>query len=218
MKREKRAALYVRVSTSDQSTKAQEAELREYVQRRGWSITQVYADKISGITASRPALDELMKDCRQRKLDVVLVWKFDRFARSLRHLVTALEEFRRLGIDFISATEGVDTTVPSGELVFQIFGAIAQFERALIGERVRAGLRNARAKGKRLGRPSLRDLSVTEIRQLRRDRRQGRMSFSALAKRYGVSVTTEKPFSSTGQEQHSRRISGRVGVILWLPA
>ena len=100
-------------------------------------------------------------------MDVVLVWKFDRFARSLRYLVSALEEFRKVGIDFISATEGVDTTIPSGELVFQIFGAIAQFERALIVERVKAGLEQAKRDGKVLGRPSIKRLSEKEIERIR---------------------------------------------------
>lgn len=178
---------YVRVSTSEQSTKAQEAELREYALRRGWSIARVYSDKISGTKPSRPSLDELMKDCRQRKVDVVLVWKFDRFARSLRHLVTALEEFKRLGIDFISATEGIDTTIPSGELVFQIFGAIAQFERALISERVRAGLAEAKRSGVRLGRPPIKKLSETEIKEVRSARAKG-VALRTLSQRLGTSL------------------------------
>src|SRR5205823_7352676 len=107
----------------------------------------------------RPALDELMTDCRKRKIDVVLVWKFDRFARSLKQLILALEEFKDLGIDFVSYTEHIDTTTPSGELFFQIFGAFAQFERALVSERVKSGLAHARDQGKRLGRPPLRELS-----------------------------------------------------------
>jgi DNA invertase Pin-like site-specific DNA recombinase len=188
MQKIKRAALYVRVSTSDQSTKAQESELKEYAENRGWVVNRVYADKISGAKDNRPALQELMAACRQRKVDVVLVWKFDRFARSLRHLVTALEEFKRLRVDFISATEGVDTTIPSGELVFQIFGAIAQFERALISERVKSGLSEARRRGKRLGRPSVKILSQAEVAQVRRERAQGSISLKALAEKLGASI------------------------------
>lgn len=187
MGKTKRAALYVRVSTFDQSTKAQETELNTFAAARGWSISRVYADRISGTKTSRPELDELMKDCRQRKVDVVLVWKFDRFARSLRHLVTALEEFKRLGIDFISATEGVDTTIPSGELVFQIFGAIAQFERALISERVKSGLSEAKRNGVQLGRPPIKRLSEAEIKQIRSARAKG-IPLRTISKRLGASL------------------------------
>jgi DNA invertase Pin-like site-specific DNA recombinase len=120
---------------------------------------------------------------------VVLVWKFDRFARSLRQLVSALELFREFGIDFVSATEAVDTSLPSGELVFQIFGAIAQFERALIGERVRAGLGEARRNGKRIGRPPIRTLTPEERIRLRVEHRKGK-TLRQLAKSYGVTLWT----------------------------
>ena len=115
----KRAFCYTRVSTYQQNTKAQEAELKDYVQRRGWVLKKVYTDKISGMKDMRPGLNGLMADCRKGIVDVVVVWKFDRFGRSLRHLVTALAEFKSLGIDFVSATEGVDTTSPAGELFFK---------------------------------------------------------------------------------------------------
>jgi DNA invertase Pin-like site-specific DNA recombinase len=117
----------------------------------------------------------------------VLVWKFDRFARSLRQLVTALELFRTFGIDFVSATEAIDTSLPSGELVFQIFGAIAQFERALIGERVRAGLAQARRSGKRIGRPPVRSLTPAERMRLRKEHGDGK-SLRHLAKAYGITL------------------------------
>jgi DNA invertase Pin-like site-specific DNA recombinase len=187
MKREKRVAVYTRVSTQEQSTKAQEYELQQFAKNRGWTVTRVYTDKKSGATNSRPALDELMADCRRHKANAVLVWKFDRFARSLRHLVTALEEFKRLGIDFVSATEGVDTTVPSGELVFQIFGAIAQFERALISERVKAGLAEAIRNGKKVGRPAIKTLSAAEIRKIRVARRRG-VTLKKLSTQFGASM------------------------------
>jgi DNA invertase Pin-like site-specific DNA recombinase len=187
MPRTKRAGLYVRVSTGSQDTKAQESALREYARSRGWSVVQVFADTISGAKDNRPALQQLMAACRQRKLDVVVVWKFDRFARSLRHLVTALDEFKRLGIDFISSTEGVDTTVPSGELVFQIFGAIAQFERTLIGERVRAGIAEAKRNGKRLGRPAIKTLSAEEVKRIKAARRKG-ATLRKLATQFGSSL------------------------------
>lgn len=189
MQRTKRAALYLRVSTDlHQKTDMQETELRAYAKARGWTVAKVCADRgVSGTKDNRPALQELMAACRQRKVDVVLVWKFDRFARSLRQLVTALDEFKRLGVDFISATEGVDTTVPSGELVFQIFGAIAQFERALIGERVRAGIAEARRNGKHLGRPAIKTLSASEIRKVRAARRRG-VTLRTLAAQFGTSL------------------------------
>jgi DNA invertase Pin-like site-specific DNA recombinase len=185
-----RAGLYARVSTvRDQSTAVQEVELKEYADRRGWVVQELYVDRgQSGSKSKRPALDALMADCRRRKIDVVLVWKFDRFARSLRQLVTALEEFRQLGIDFVSCTEAIDTSIPTGELVFQIFGAIAQFERVLIGERVRAGLANARREGKRLGRPPVKQLSPDQEAQLKADRARGKASLRTLARKYGVSV------------------------------
>ena len=145
----KRAAAYVRVSSFDQNTEAQETALQEYIQRRGWTVHTIYRDEgISGTKASRPALDELLRDCRRKAIDVVVVWKFDRFARSLTTLVSGLERCRALGMDFVSVTEAVDTSLPMGELMFQIVGAISQFERSLIAERVRSGLANARAKGK----------------------------------------------------------------------
>jgi DNA invertase Pin-like site-specific DNA recombinase len=187
MQKQKRVGLYVRVSTAGQNTRAQQTELRAYAENRGWTVTRIYADQISGAEHNRPALQDLMADCKQRKIDVVLVWKFDRFARSLRHLVTALEMFRRLRIDFVSATEGVDTTVPSGELVFQIFGAIAQFERALISERVRAGIAEARRNGKQLGRPAIKKLSEAEIAKIRAARRKG-VTLRTLASQFGASL------------------------------
>ncbi len=148
----KTVALYARVSTFDQSCDMQLEDLRRYVARFGRSYEYVEIG-VSGAQRRRPQLDALMKDARKRLFNVVLVWKFDRFARSVKHLVDSLEEFRALGIDFISFTEGVDTTTPSGELLFHIMGAVAQFERDLIAERVRAGIAHARALGKRIGRP-----------------------------------------------------------------
>ncbi len=169
--KQKRAALYVRVSSGEQHTEAQERALREYVQRRGWVPHKIYRDKgISGGQASRPGLDELLKDCRRRAIDVVVLWKFDRFARSLKNLIAGLELCRALGIDFVSVTEAADTSLPAGEMLFQMIGAVAQFERSLIAERVRSGLANARANGKILGRPPLRKLSSKEVANLRRQR------------------------------------------------
>ena len=150
-----RVALYARVSTlNGQHPEMQLSELREYASRRGWQVTGEYVDEgVSGSKESRPELNRLMADARRRKLDVVLVWKIDRFGRSLRHLVNALADLDAYRVAFVSLKDNLDLSTPSGRLMFQIIGAMAEFERALIQERVRAGIRNARAKGKRLGRP-----------------------------------------------------------------
>src|SRR5450759_2668302 len=150
-----RVALYARVSTSNgqQDPEMQLRELREYAKRRDLSIVGEYVDRLSGSKESRPALNRLMADASARKFDAVLVWKLDRFARSLKHLVNALAEFEALGVAFVILRDNLDLSTQSGRLMFQIIGAMAEFERALIQERVKAGLRNARAKGKRLGRP-----------------------------------------------------------------
>ena len=150
-----RAALYARVSThAGQSPQMQLAELRTYCQRRGWEIAGEYVDVgISGAKERRPELDRLLADCRRRRPDAVVVYRYDRFARSLRQLVNALCDFDALGIQFVSLHEGVDTSTPNGRLVFGIFASIAEFERELIRERVRSGMAAARARGARIGRP-----------------------------------------------------------------
>jgi DNA invertase Pin-like site-specific DNA recombinase len=151
-----RAALYARVSTANngQDPSMQTRELREYCERRGWKVTGEYVDEgISGTKDSRPELNKLMADAHRRRFDAVVVWRFDRFARSVSHLLRALETFKALGIEFVSLSEQVDTSTPTGKMVFTVLGAVAELERCLIAERVKAGLRNARAKGKRLGRP-----------------------------------------------------------------
>jgi DNA invertase Pin-like site-specific DNA recombinase len=147
-----RVGLYARVSTlnNGQSPEMQLRELREYCQRRGWIIAGEYVDAgISGAKDSRPELNRLMADAHKRKFDVVCVWKFDRFARSVSHLLRALETFKALGIEFCSFSEQMDTSTPTGKMIFTVLGAVAELERSLIAERVRAGIRNARAKGKR---------------------------------------------------------------------
>jgi DNA invertase Pin-like site-specific DNA recombinase len=164
-----RAAIYARASTlgNRQSPEMQLREMREYCERRGWVIAGEYVDAgISGAKDRRPELDRLMQDGHRRRFDVVAVWKFDRFARSVSHLLRALDTFRALGIDFVSLLESLDTATPAGRMVFTVLGAVAELERSLIAERVRAGLRNARAKGKRLGRPHT-FVDATEIGRLR---------------------------------------------------
>jgi DNA invertase Pin-like site-specific DNA recombinase len=150
-----RAALYARVSTNNgqQDPEMQLRELREYASRRGWTIAAEYVEHISSAEERRPELEKLLAQCRKRKFDAIVVYRYDRFARSLPQLVNALYEFRALGIDFVSLHEGVDTSTPNGRLIFGIFASIAEFERELIRDRVRSGLAHARAKGKRLGRP-----------------------------------------------------------------
>lgn len=188
MRKQMRVAIYARVSTADQNPTMQILELRDYCKRRGWTVADEYVDTgISGVKEKRPQLDELMADAHRRRFDVVCVWRFDRFARSVAHLLRALETFKALGIDFVSFSEQMDTSTPAGKMVFTVLGAVAELERSLIAERVRAGLRNAKAKGQKLGRPPLRELSAAEIRQLRRDRRMG-VSFKRLARDRGISV------------------------------
>jgi DNA invertase Pin-like site-specific DNA recombinase len=183
-----RVALYARVSTSNgqQDPEMQLAELREYGGRRGWQITEEYVDQgVSGSKESRPALNRLMVDAQRRKFDAVLVWKIDRFGRSLKHLVNALAELGAFGVAFISLRDNLDLSTPSGRLMFQIIGAMAEFERALIQERVRAGLRNARAKGKRLGRPC----AIVDRSRVAALRATG-TSWRAISRELGVGVAT----------------------------
>ena len=152
----KRIALYARVSTKnkDQDPETQLMALREYAGHRGFEVVDEYVDEgISGSKDRRPELDRMMSDARKRKIDAVLVARFDRFARSTRHLVLALEEFQSLGVHFISLSESIDTSTPIGKMVFTIIGAVAELERSLIRERVVMGLERARKQGKRLGRP-----------------------------------------------------------------
>jgi DNA invertase Pin-like site-specific DNA recombinase len=162
-------AVYARVSTIDhgQDPSMQTRELSEYCVRRGWEVFATYVDNgVSGKKDSRPALNRLMADAHARRFDVVVCWRFDRFSRSVSHLCRALETFNALGIEFVSLCEQVDTNTPTGKLVFTILGAVAEGERNLIAERVRSGLRNARAKGKRLGRPT-KPVDVARIGSLR---------------------------------------------------
>jgi DNA invertase Pin-like site-specific DNA recombinase len=183
-----KAAIYARVSTINhgQDPELQTRELEQYCRCRGWETSGVYVDNgAHGDQESRPALNRLMADAHRRRFDAVAVWKFDRFARSVSHLLRALETFRSLGIDFISLSEQVDTSTPTGKMVFTVLGAVAELERSLICERVRAGLRNARAKGRRLGRPRV-TADATRIAFLRSQA----YSWSAIARELGIGKTT----------------------------
>lgn len=164
----------------------QTRELREYCERRGWAVAGEYVDTgISGAKDRRPELDRLMSDAHKRRFDVVAAWKFDRFARSVSHLLRALDTFRVLAVEFVSLSESLDTATPAGRMVFTVLGAVAELERSLIAERVRAGLRNARAKGKRLGRPRV----AVDAAQVARLRASG-LSWPKIASELGVSVGT----------------------------
>jgi len=195
----KRAALYVRVSTTNRSTRnqavfeqnpeVQEAPLRAMAEQRGWTVTKAYSDRMSGSKSDRPGLNALLRDARRGVFDVVVVWRFDRFARSIEQLVLALAEFRTLGIDFVSSQEALDTSTPMGKAMFTIIGAMAELERNVIRERVVAGLEHARnhgtKSGESIGRPRavFDRASVVELRQAGQTWRQ-------IAAALGVSART----------------------------
>ncbi len=178
-----RVAIYARVSTTDQSTDSQLLDLRRYTQERDWHVFREYCDNgVSGTKDSRPALNQLMNDAKKRRFGVVLVWRFDRFARSTKHLILALEEFRNLGVDFVSYQENIDTSSPLGAAIFTIISAVAQLERDIIVERVKAGLRRAKASGKQLGRPR----ASIDLEKLHRLHCEG-LSHRQIAAQLGIS-------------------------------
>jgi DNA invertase Pin-like site-specific DNA recombinase len=198
-----RVAIYARVSTVNhgQDVSMQTRELRQFAEARGWRMAGEYIDAgVSGTKDSRPELNRLMADAHKRRFDVVCVWRFDRFARSVSHLLRALETFKALGIDFVSYSEQMDTSTPAGKMVFTVLGAVAELERSLIVERVRAGLRNARAKGKSLGRPRM-GVDAAKIGRLRE---QGR-SIREIADELGYS-------RSLVHKTLANRESGRVAI------
>ncbi len=185
LNRPSRAAIYARVSTLDQTAENQLAELRQFVQARGWSAHEYVDQGVSGAKASRPALDDLVRDARRRRFDVVICWRLDRLGRNLKHLITLLEDLQALGVAFVSLHEGIDATTPAGRLQMHILGAIAEFERERIRERVMAGLQRARKQGTRLGRPRAR---VPEDRV----RNVAHLPVDVAAERLGVSRSTIK--------------------------
>jgi DNA invertase Pin-like site-specific DNA recombinase len=190
-----RVAIYARVSTANngQDPAMQTRELKEYLTRRGWEFAGEYVDVgVSGTKEKRPELDRLMADAHRRRFDVVAVWKFDRFARSVSHLLRALETFRALGIEFVSLSEQIDTSTPMGKMVFTILGSVAELERSMIVERVKAGLRNARAKGKRLGRPHV----VVDNARILALRARG-CSWRTIARQVGCSARSARRIGAT---------------------
>jgi DNA invertase Pin-like site-specific DNA recombinase len=182
----KRAVLYARVSTGDQNCDTQLLDLRQLAEQRGFAITETYIDDgISGARAKRPGLDQLMADARRGKVDVLLIWSFDRLARSVRHLIEVLDELTKLGIEFISFREAIDTSAALGRALIVIIGAIGELERNLIIERVRAGMRRARLEGRHIGRRPL----ELDRESIVRDRGRG-LSLGELARTYRASRTT----------------------------
>jgi DNA invertase Pin-like site-specific DNA recombinase len=182
-----RAAVYARVSTNNgQSPEMQLRDFGEYCDRRGWALAGEYVDVgVSGTKEKRPELDRLMAAAHLRKFDVVVVWSFDRMARSVSHLLRVLETFNSLGIAFVSLREQIDTSTPAGKMIFTVLAAVAELERSLIAERVKAGLRNARAKGKRLGRPTV----AVDIARITALRAEG-ASWRSVAARLGIGERT----------------------------
>ena len=180
-------AIYARISTTDkkQDLDTQLIPLKEFVEARNWSLHRIYTDELSGSKEDRPELQKLMNDAQKRKFDAVLVFRFDRFARSTKQLINALENFKSLNIDFISYQENVDTTTPAGKMMFTMISAFAEFEREIIRERVRAGIVKARAKGKRIGRPK-KEVNLELVRRLK----AAGMSVRRIAKMVQVGKST----------------------------
>lgn len=194
----KRAALYMRVSGLDQHPESQLYDLRQMAAQRGLEIVEEYTDRISGAKARRPGLDDLMRDARRGRFDVVLVWASDRIARSVKHFLELLDEFNRLNIEFVSFRENIDTAGPLGRAIVVIIGAIAELERNLIIERVRSGMRRARLEGRQIGRRPL----ELDREAILRDRQRG-MSLGQIARAHCISRATahrvihrEKPFNA----------------------
>ncbi|MFZ3214942.1 MAG: recombinase family protein [Candidatus Acidiferrales bacterium] len=204
-----RVAIYARVSTANhgQDVNMQTRELRQFADARGWSVADAYVDAgVSGTKDSRPELNRLMADAHKRRFDIVCVWRFDRFARSVTHLLRALETFKALGIDFVSFSEQMDTSTPAGKMVFTVLGAVAELERCLIVERVRAGLRNARAKGKRLGRPR----TVVDTARVVALRERGG-SWAAICRETGLSKGTAQR-AVRRLPKHDKRYTSEAGA------
>ena len=178
-----RAAVYARVSTYDQEVENQLAELRRFVDARGWEAREYVDEGVSGAVEQRPALDELVRDAKRRRFDVLVCWRLDRLGRSLKHLITLLDDLQALGVAFVSLAEGIDATTPAGKLQMHILGAISEFERARIAERVRAGLARVRREGRRLGRPPV-QMSRDAVESVRG------LPVREAARRLGVSRST----------------------------
>ena len=178
-------AIYARVSTDEQTTENQTLGLKKVAERNGWEIQAIYADTISGAKSKRPQLDKLMKAVMRKEIDMVMVWSVDRLGRSLQHLITLLSDIHSKDCDLYLHLQGIDTTTPSGKMMFQMLGVFAEFERSMIRERVLAGLDRARSQGKRLGRPPIPPITVDKIKRLRGEG----LSLRKIAKQVGISTS-----------------------------
>ncbi len=181
----KRIAIYARVSTDDQKADLQLDALHQYAEARGFTIYQEYVDQISGAKTSRPALDGLLADARRRHFDAVCVWKIDRLGRSVAHLLTILTELQTLNVAFVSLQEAIDTATPAGRMVFTFLGAVAEFERAIIAERVKAGMQAAKRRGKHCGRPKAK-VDLFLARKLRIEGKSLRETASVIGTSYAT--------------------------------
>lgn len=210
-----KVALYGRVSTMNhQNPETQLIELREYAARRGWEATEEYVDVgVSGSKDSRPSLNRLMAHAQQRRFDAILVWKLDRFGRSLKHLVTAIAELESLGVTFVSLRDNWDLSTPSGRLMFQIVGAMAEFERELIRERIKAGMRRRRLEGLPMGRAPL----AVDHQSLVRDRLSG-MSLTKVSKKYSVSRASVVRFAREATKREAAQAGKFQPVVVQAPA
>ena len=179
-----KAVIYARVSTAEQTTDNQTLELQKVAKRNGWALEAVYEDTISGAKTDRPALQRLLQGVIRKEFDVVMVWDVSRLGRSLKHLVTLLEDFHAKGVNLYFHQQGIDTTTPSGKMMFQMCGVFAEFERSMIQERVKAGLARAKAQGKRLGRVPIPPITIRRIKELR----ASGLPLTAIGKKVGVSV------------------------------
>ena len=178
-------AIYARVSRDEQTTENQTLGLKKVAERNGWEVQAIYADTISGAKSKRPELDKLMKSVMRKEVDMVMVWSVDRLGRSLQHLTTLLSDIESKGINLYLHQQNIDTSTPSGKMLFQLLGVFAEFERSMIRERVLAGLNRARSQGKRLGRPPVPPLTVDKIKRLREEG----LSLRKIAKQVGISTS-----------------------------
>jgi len=195
-----RAALYARVSTTDkgQDPNLQLTPITAYCKQRGWKVIKKYVDYLSGSTAKRPELDKLIDDAKHGKLDVIVVWKLDRFGRSVQHLTNTIVDLHEVGVSFVSYMEALDFTTATGKLMFHILAAFAQFERDIISDRVRAGIHNARTKGIKIGRPCLSPGTKDRIKEMKK----GGTSSRAIARELGVALgSVSKVLHSTARSR-----------------
>ena len=179
-----KAVIYARVSTVNQTTGNQTLELEKVAKRNGWTLKAVFEDTISGAKTDRPALQRLLQGVIRNEFDVVMVWDVSRLGRSLKHLVTLLEDFHAKGVNLYFHQQGIDTTTPSGKMMYQMCGVFAEFERSMIRERVKAGIQRAKAQGKKLGRPTVPPITVRKIQNLR----ASGLSIRAISRKTGISV------------------------------